>query len=142
VNKFAHLCERMGLLDLRQERLRKSDHLNPIADHDDLARVTAASGFRVERVTYYTPIVGAFVENVFVRMVERVMTRRARRANSSEASAVRDVRASAKATMGKRGWAYRAMLVLTWIMKVDLVLFGRIRSGPFFALLRKTDRSS
>jgi SAM-dependent methyltransferase len=143
VNKFAHLCERMGLLDLRQERLRKSDHLNPIADHDELARVTAACGFRIERVTYYTPIVGALVENVFVRMVERVMTRRARHAgHGTEAAAVRDARASAKATLGKRGWTYRALLVLTWIMKVDLVLFGRIRSGPFFALLRKTDRSS
>ena len=41
VNRLARFCERLGLLDLRQERLRKSDHLNPLADHDDLARVVA-----------------------------------------------------------------------------------------------------
>lgn len=145
VNAFARLCERMGLIDLRQERLRKSDHLNPIADHDELARLTAASGFRVERVTYYTPVAGAFVENVLVRMVERVMTRRARRgrsASDADATAVRDARASAKATLRRRGWTFRVLLAVTWIMKLDLVLFGRVRSGPFFALLRKTDRSS
>ena len=73
------LCERLGLIDLRQERLRKSDHLNPIADHDELVRVLAECGFQLERITYYTPIVGAFVENVIIRMAERVMTRKATR---------------------------------------------------------------
>jgi SAM-dependent methyltransferase len=143
VNQFAHLCERLGLIDLRQERLRKSDHLNPIADHDELARVTAACGFRIERVTYYTPIIGALVENVFVRMVERVMSRRARQGPASEnadAAAVRAARATAKARLTRRGWEFRALLALTWIMKLDLVLFGRIQSGPFFALLKKTSR--
>jgi SAM-dependent methyltransferase len=145
VNGFAHVCERLGLLDLRQERLRKSDHLNPIADHEDLARVTAECGFRVERVTYYTPIIGAFVENVLVRMAERVMTARARKgpaSDAADASAVRAARASAKATLRKRGWTFRAMIALTWIMKLDLLLFGRVRTGPFFALLRKTSRPS
>ena len=79
VNLLARACERIGLLDLRQERLRKSDHLNPLADHDDLARVLAQSGFRLERVTYYTPIVGAFVENVLVRIAERLLVRDAAR---------------------------------------------------------------
>jgi hypothetical protein len=27
--------------------------------------------------------------------------------------------------------------VLTWMMKIDVALFGRIPSGPFFALLTK-----
>ena len=51
VNRFAAFCERLGLLDLGQERLRKSDHVNPLLDHDDLARVAAECGFRIERVT-------------------------------------------------------------------------------------------
>jgi hypothetical protein len=29
-------------------------------------------------------------------------------------------------------------MTLSTLMKVDVVLFGRVRSGPFFALLRKT----
>jgi SAM-dependent methyltransferase len=144
VNRFARLCERLGLLDLRQERLRKSDHLNPIADHDELARVTASCGFTIERVTYYTPFIGAFVENVLVRMAEHVMTTRARRgspAGDDDAGAARAVRSSAKSRLRARGWTYRALVAVTWVMTIDLALFGRIKSGPFFALLRKTGSS-
>jgi SAM-dependent methyltransferase len=140
VNQFARACEQIGLIDLRQERLRKSDHLNPLTDHDDLARVLAQSGFRLERITYYTPIVGALVENVLVRIAERFLVRRAARDGASsgeDGAAVRAVRSSAQARVQRRGWIYRGLLALTALMKLDVWLFGRLRSGPFFALLRK-----
>ena len=140
VNRLARACERIGLIDLRQERLRKSDHLNPLADYDDLAGVLAQSGFRLERITYYTPIVGALVENVLVRIAERFLVRRAARdgaSGSGDEAAVRAVRSSAQARVQRRGWIYRGLLALTALMKLDVWLFGRLRSGPFFALLRK-----
>jgi hypothetical protein len=153
------------LIDLRQERLRKSDHLNPLADHADLRTVVGECGFRLERVTYYTPIIGAFVENVLARMVERFMTRRIARAlhaaderahasdsreqtpshgsgdpssagpAGSTASAI--ARASAKARVRKGGALYIALRALSGVMMLDVWLFGRLQSGPFFALLRK-----
>ena len=138
VNRFAHLCERLGLLDLSQERLRKSDHLNPLADHAELVAVASACGFRLERITYYTPIVGAFVENVLVRMAERVLTRRAARATGGSPDAGRATRASAKARIRRGGPTYFVLSALTAAMKLDVWLFGRLQSGPFFALLRKT----
>jgi SAM-dependent methyltransferase len=145
VNGLARLGERVGLIDLRQERLRKSDHLNPIADHDELRRVVADCGFRLERVTYYTPILGALIENVLVRIAERLLTRReARRGHAGGdggPSAARAARASAKAHLGRRGIVYGAVAALTAIMQLDVLLFGRFRSGPFFALLRKTGRA-
>ena len=142
VNGFARLCERVGLLDLTQERLRKSDHLNPLVDHDDLARTAAACGFRIEKITYYTPILGAFVENVLVRIAERWMTRRASARLGSQAAAdpnaaVRSARAAAKSQVSARGATYHAVNAVTAIMKLDVILFGRFRSGPFFATLRK-----
>lgn len=141
VNRFARLCERIGLIDLRQERLRKSDHLNPIADHDELERLLAAHGFRLERVVYYSPVIGAFVENVLVRMAERWMTRRAATRSGHGGTTgdddVRAARASAQARVGRRGATYRALVAVTGIMKLDVLLFGRVRSGPFFALLRR-----
>lgn len=145
VNRIAHGLERMGWLDLRQERLRKSDHLNPIADHDDLARVVAQCGFRIERVTYYTPVLGAFVENILVRMAERWLARRAAArsgASGDPADAVREARASAQARLRRRGLTYRALVALSFLMKLDVACFGRFRSGPFFALLRKTGSSA
>ena len=146
INRFARLCERMGLLDLRQERLRKSDHLNPLIDHDDLARVVADCGFRVERVTYYTPIIGAFVENVMARMAERWLARRAARTmgpdgQADSADAIRAARTTAQARVRRGGFMYYALAALTAMMRLDVLLFGRFRSGPFFALLRKTTQA-
>ena len=138
-NRVARMCERIGLLDLRLERLRKSDHVNPLADHDQLARVVAASGFRLERVTYYSPVVGAFVENVLVRIGEHWMSKRVKRkTRGDDAAAMRTARSAAQDRVSKQGAAYHALRGLSALMKLDLWLFGRIRSGPFFALLRKT----
>ena len=148
VNRFAAFCERLGLLDLGQERLRKSDHVNPLTDHDDLKRVAAECGFTIERITYYTPIVGAFVENVLVRIAEKSLARRAQRAQlagksgSKPDGAVSDdarkaARKAAQARVRQGGALYGALVMLSWVMKFDVVAFGRVRSGPFFALLRK-----
>jgi SAM-dependent methyltransferase len=144
VNRLAGVCERIGLLDLRQERLRKSDHLNPIADHDELKRVVEACGFTLERVTYYSPVIGALVENVLARMAERVLARRAGRRlpaqDEGEGAAVRAARASAQARVRRGGVTYWALRLVTAVMTIDVWLFGRVRSGPFFALLRKDVR--
>ena len=72
VNALARGLERVGLLDMTQERLRKSDHLNPLLDVPHLEAVTAACGFRIGRIRYYTPIVGGFVENILMRVAERM----------------------------------------------------------------------
>jgi SAM-dependent methyltransferase len=140
VNRFAHLCERIGLIDLRQERLRKSDHVNPLEDHEDLKRLLSTSQFELERIIYYTPVIGAFVENVLVRMAEQVMTRRAARTLGGQpdgTTAARAARTDAKARLRRGGPLYAGLLMLSGMMKLDLWLFGRIRSGPFFAVLKK-----
>ena len=146
INQAARLLERVGLVDIRQERLRKSDHLNPLADIPELERVVGDAGFRIARITYYTPIVGGFVENILVRVAERAMTRRAARrlrgAQSDPTSehdvAIRAARKNAKERIAHKGPTYLALRTLSAAMKLDLLLFGRIRSGPFFALLEKT----
>jgi hypothetical protein len=141
VNAIARFSERLGLSDLRQERLRKSDHVNPLADHHEFARVLAASGFRLDRITYYTPVVGAFIENVLVRIAERWLARRTIRrmgAHRDDESAVRMVRANAQARLRRGGVAFVLLSALSALMKIDLLLFGRLKSGPFFALVRKT----
>ena len=142
MNRFAAFCERLGLLDLKQERLRKSDHLNPLADHEDLARVADECGFTIERKTYYTPIVGAFIENVLVRMAEKQLARRAKAPEGAKdedgSAAVREARRKAQQQVRKGGMLYRSLVGVSWMMKTDVALFGRVRSGPFFALLRRT----
>ncbi len=184
INSLARWLERRGLIDMTQERLRKSDHLNPLTDIPHLERVVAQAGFRIGRIRYYTPLVGGFVENILMRMTERALTRRAAKqlgitapapvvppqpagtppavqqtpatADSdsiaavrgvnqieptasapADAAAVRAARTSAKARIGRGGPLLWALHAVTAVMQLDMLLFGRIRSGPFFALLVK-----
>ena len=141
INALARKLERWDLVDLRQERLRKSDHLNPLVDIPHLESVAAATGFRIAKIRYYTPIVGGFVENILMRVAERAMARRAARrlpaSTDSDAAAVKEARTAAKARIASSPTTYGALRVLSYLMKLDLLLFGRIRSGPFFALLVK-----
>jgi SAM-dependent methyltransferase len=145
INTFAKQLERWDLVDLRQEHLRKSDHLNPLQDVPHLERVVANAGFRIEAIRYYTPIVGGFVENIMMRVAERAMARRAAArattkgagAAEADAAAIREARTAAKQRIAAGGPTYAALRALSFAMKLDLLLFGRIRSGPFFALLVK-----
>ena len=77
INLLARVLERFGLVDLSHERLRKSDHRNPLLDIEDLHRVADQAGFRITRIRYYTPLVGGFAENILKRMPEHLMERRA-----------------------------------------------------------------
>ena len=145
VNRLARVCERFGLIDLRQERLRKSDHVNPITDHDDLQAIVQAAGFRIERITYYTPVIGAFVENILARMAEQWLAKRSQILNGSgnaggARDAVRAARVAAQTRLRRRGLTYRALVATTAVMKLDVLMFGRVPSGPFFALLRKVTK--
>jgi SAM-dependent methyltransferase len=143
INALARVLERRGLIDMRQERLRKSDHLNPLRDIPELEAVARETGFRIARIRYYTPLVGGFVENILMRMAERAMARRAaaRLAGAgspdAEAQAIKEARTAAKARIASSPATYAALRGLSFAMKLDLLLFGRVRSGPFFALLEK-----
>lgn len=149
INALARRLEAAGLLDMTHERLRKSDHQNPLADIPELEAVVRDAGFRMCRLRYYTPLIGGFVENILLRVAERWLVRRRQRqltrtspSPAAESTALRDTRAAAKATLARGGVLLWSMQVLTWLMYLDVVLFGRIRSGPFFALLERTSEPS
>ena len=149
INALARQLERWDLIDLRQERLRKSDHLNPLRDVPHLEAVVSAAGFRIETIRYYTPLVGGFVENILMRLAERAMARRAQQQRQlaggtgaegpghEGTEAIKEARTRAKALIAQRGPTYLVLRGLSLLMQLDLLLFGRIRSGPFFALLVK-----
>jgi SAM-dependent methyltransferase len=150
INGLVHWLERRGLIDARQERLRKSDHLNPLADIPELRQVAADAGFRIRKIRYYTPLVGGFAENVLVRLAEKRLADRARRAGPAgrpgaaqsamtDEEALKAARAAGKDRVANSAATRTALRALTAAMKLDLLLFGRIESGPFFAVLEKTE---
>ena len=141
VARTASAIERMGFADLTIEKLRKTDHLNPLMSRAHLDEVAAEAGFRVERFTYYTPLLSSIAENILVPVAAHTMARRVARRTAGSASvdrgAMRTARLAAKERIARRGFAYRALQTLTQVIMLDVILFGRIKSGPFFALLVK-----
>src|SRR5262249_47868803 len=79
INALPRRLERVGLIDMRQERLRQSHHPNPPAAIPQLGRVAAETGFGVRKIRFYTPLVGGFIENILMRMAEKRLADRARR---------------------------------------------------------------
>jgi SAM-dependent methyltransferase len=151
INALARRLEGMGLIDMRQERLRKSDHLNPLADIPELRQVAADTGFRIKRIRYYTPLVGGFVENILMRLAEKRLADRAKGANRangagadgaaggiSDEEALKIARAEGKQHVAQSGTLRAVLQVLSAAMKLDLLFFGHVESGPFFALLERT----
>jgi SAM-dependent methyltransferase len=165
INALARGLERWGLIDMRQERLRKSDHLNPLADIPELRRVAAETGFRVARIRYYTPIVGGFVENILMRLAEKRLAERAKGAERaagaqgagaegargaggakgaglSDEDALKAARAEGKRRVASSRATRGMLTILTAAMKLDVICFGRVESGPFFALLERLPSTS
>jgi SAM-dependent methyltransferase len=144
INALAGRLDRAGWIDLRQEHLRKSDHLNPLADIPELRRVAAETGFRIKRIRYYTPIVGGFTENILMRLAERRLAAGAKRAGSalSDEEALKRARAEGKRRVAESAPTRAVLRALTAAMKLDLLLFGGIESGPFFALLERLPASA
>ena len=144
INTLARQLERWDLIDLRQERLRKSDHLNPLRDVPHLERVVARG--RVPHPAH--PLLHADRRRLRRehhdadgRAGDGAPARRARLAGErppeADAAAIREARTAAKERIAGSGRPTRRCAALSLAMKLDLLLFGRIRSGPFFALLVK-----
>jgi hypothetical protein len=57
--------------------------------------------------------------------------------DDADAAAVKEARTTAKRRIASSPTTYAALRGLSALMKLDLLLFGRITSGPFFALLVK-----
>lgn len=126
-----------GAVDFTRDDWRKSDHIKAIRTYEQLRETFAAHGFRVRRVAFWNGVLQGWIENVVVKLAEGYASRRARGGNMLEQQA--NARARVRDAMGNgRASRYRAPLgVLSNIMQLDLVLFGRLRAGPYFLLVEK-----
>ena len=132
VNRLARRLGRAGLIDHEREALRKSDHLNPIRSHEHFESLCAAAGLEVVDRRYYNVVFKALVEDLGLRLYEQAQRKRAP-APPLPVAAV----APASARARRPGPAALALARgLTWLLKLDVVLFGGVRTGPFFGLLR------
>lgn len=133
VNRLARRLGRAGLIDHEREALRKSDHRNPIRSHEHFEALCAEAGLEVAARRYYNVVVKAVVEDLGLRLFEQ-----ARRRRGKATAAPHDHgHGHAEPPPPSPGRLLVAVATaLTWLLKLDVVLFGGVRTGPFFGLLR------
>ncbi len=153
VNRLAKRLGRRGLIDHEREAMRKSDHVNAIRSHEHFEELCAGAGLRVAERRYYNVVFKAVIEDLLLRMIEQ--RRRARAGapaahehDGPEAAAPAHAHAHAHGPAHDHAPAaprkpptrfeLAVAMALTWLLKLDVVLFGGIRTGPFFGVLEKT----
>src|SRR6185436_1414158 len=143
-NRLARRLGQAGLLDHEREALRKSDHRNAIRSHEHFDLLCAEAGLEVAERRYYNVVLKAIVEDLLLRLWQG----RKHRARGSAAEPGRGPLVEPAHADGHPGphrpvvgpppspAALALARALTWLLKLDVVLFGGIRTGPFFGLLR------
>jgi ubiquinone/menaquinone biosynthesis C-methylase UbiE len=135
VNRLARRLGEAGLIDHEREALRKSDHKNAIRSHEHFESLCAEAGLRVAERRYYNVVLKAVIEDLMLRLYEGARRGRGDAGHAARAGAGEGAPHAHPSRRPGRA-ALAIALALTWLMKLDVVLFGGIRTGPFFGLLR------
>jgi SAM-dependent methyltransferase len=131
VNRLAKRLGAAGLIDHEREALRKSDHVNAIRSHEHFDALCDAIGLRVLERRYYNVVFKAVVEDLLLRLVQRAR----RGTQAAPAAAEPEAHAGIAPAPAPGSLAVMLATLATWLLKLDVLLFGRIRTGPFFGLL-------
>ena len=150
--RLSRALRRRGIGDFAAADLRKADHVKVLATWPQVVAFAAHHGLRVERVRFWNGVFQGLIDNVLVRLGEGVLLKRAAPprppilggASASTPPPPLKVGGqggaapwSPRQALSQRPAARAALLALTGLMQLDVILFGSLRSGPFFALLRK-----
>ncbi len=136
VNRLAKRLGRRGLIDHEREAMRKSDHRNAIRSHEHFDALCAAAGLEVAQRRYYNVVAKAVVEDLLLRLYEQRKRKAGQTAEGREHEHGEHTHGQAIEGPRPGRIALGVAQVLTWFLKLDVVLFGGIRTGPFFGLLR------
>ncbi len=137
---------RRAIGDFRTDDLRKSDHVKVLTTWPQVVAFAAHHGLRVEQVRFWNGVFQGLIDNVLVRLGEGMLLGRRGEVEGPEGDGKGRERGATRAAaaglstrqaVSRRPLARAALRALTGLMQLDIVLFGRLRSGPFFALLRK-----
>ncbi len=139
VNRLARRLGQAGLIDHEREALRKSDHVNAIRSHEHLDELCRVAGLEVVERRYYNVVFKAVIEDLLLRLYEH--RRRRRPASGAKPTTDETAGTETPAAAARHGALALALArALTFLLKLDVVLFGGIRTGPFFGLLRPIPR--
>jgi SAM-dependent methyltransferase len=135
VNRLVRYLDSKGLVDNAPERERKSDHRNALGSYEKLDEIVARTGFAIEDIRYYNVFFKSVIEDLMLPLVEHNFYAKEKplvRTERSNGNA--HTHGSVKPDVGR--WAHLPLRAASQLMKLDVLLFGRVRTGPFFLLLR------
>jgi ubiquinone/menaquinone biosynthesis C-methylase UbiE len=142
---------RQGVYDFEREARRKSDHVKALRSYEDVVAALERAGMRVVEVRFWNTVFTSFVEHVLMKLGEAAIAARRDKGGrdsaerpEQDASAVsagtqREIvaRRRLRARLNSRSPVYWALSALTTLMELDVVLWGRLRTGPYYVLAEK-----
>jgi ubiquinone/menaquinone biosynthesis C-methylase UbiE len=154
-----------GVYDFEREARRKSDHVKALRTFEDVQAALERAGLRVVEVRFWNTVITSFVEHVLMKLGEAAIASRssaptesapAERASAETADGVqREMVQTSQGTQREivarrrirhqltpRSPVYWALSALTLLMELDVWLFGRLRTGPYFVLAEKVASES
>ncbi len=132
VNRLVRYLDSKGLVDNAPERERKSDHRNALSSYEKLDAILVRTGFEIESIRYYNVFFKSVIEDLMLPLVEHNFYSKGKAKTGEKANG--HTHGSVKADVGL--WAHLPLGALSKLMMLDVLLFGRVRTGPFFILLR------
>lgn len=135
VNRVAKALGRLGHLDSDKEAMRKADHVNAIRSHEHFDELARAAGFVVTKRVYYNVVAKAVIEDLALKLVQH----RQAQAKPGSTSATAAPAKTPSHIVGRPAPGAAAVAVargLTSLLMLDVQLFGSVRTGPFFGLLK------
>jgi ubiquinone/menaquinone biosynthesis C-methylase UbiE len=135
VNRLAKRLGKMGLVDSDKEAMRKSDHINAIRSHEHFDEIAKSAGLEVKERAYYNVVAKAVVEDLALKVIEE----RGRKKNGAALASEKPKDAATTSHIVGRPLpsASKRFIArgLTRVLMLDVALFGKVRTGPFFGVL-------
>lgn len=143
---------RQGVYDFEREARRKSDHVKALPAYEDVVAALERSGMRVVEVRFWNTVFTSFVEHVLMKLGEAAIASQRAKGSTQpsghdepqDASAVsagtqREIvaRRRLRSQLNPGSPVYWALSALTTLMELDVVLWGRLRTGPYYVLAEK-----
>ncbi|NBU63982.1 MAG: methyltransferase domain-containing protein [Chloroflexia bacterium] len=133
-----------GVYDFEREKLRKSDHIKALENWDDVLAAFRRAGLKPVKVVFWNSVFTSFVEHVVMKLGE-AWAGRAKPGDANAKSAAisdgtdREIRARRRLRkqLTRTSPVYWVIQFITWMMELDLWLFGSLHSGSYFIVVEK-----
>jgi hypothetical protein len=133
-----------GVYDFEREKLRKSDHIKALETWEDVLAAFERAGLKPVKVVFWNSVFTSFVEHVLMKLGEAWAGRNKQGDKSAKSAVISDgtdreirARRRLRGQLDRKGGLYYLLNFITWMMELDLYLFGKLHSGSYFIVVEK-----